>query len=500
VASVAADSGGGAFPLRELQRRRQSNGSGAVGGGSSSGNDGGASSRRSAPLRQSLPSSSPSSCTASSDSNGIDKYPAPTESLRLFGSSTFGSSLSPFTMASATGSGFGGGGHYSFGSLLGGVTSSSSFAGGDLFGDDEPQEEAVLLPQMQLTSTSSRSTSSPYSSSTTSTQRRRRYEFSVGPAALELNRRRRSSATASASASAAPRQPLLPVLPPPPPLPPLLRRTSTLASILSGPALSPVELSSTSTGAAAVSTRGATATGKDGDVPPVRSPRVSLPAFRFSVGTDSASDFYFDQVLSTNTNANNKSRVRASSRGTAAVAMGASSRRSAEERSVVDALVTLDSSESGDGKVEQQYGQRNKENSIDKHNSTATAAKPVPPLPAGVVALAHRHRHLFLDLPVSLKPCKCKETTRCLKLYCSCFRSGAVCDALVCRCKGCANVPEGVTGIGGTGGVDNSNRNGENAPGPRARAVIRCLLQRDDAFGARKKRARKGYCSCKRSR
>ncbi len=35
-------------------------------------------------------------------------------------------------------------------------------------------------------------------------------------------------------------------------------------------------------------------------------------------------------------------------------------------------------------------------------------------------------------------PCRCK-TSRCLKLYCSCFAAGQLCSAGVCRCDACFN-------------------------------------------------------------
>ena len=79
---------------------------------------------------------------------------------------------------------------------------------------------------------------------------------------------------------------------------------------------------------------------------------------------------------------------------------------------------------------------------------------------------------------------KCKKSTRCLKLYCSCFRVGALCNPALCNCVGCENKKEC--------GIPSENR---------AFAVQDILLRRPDAFEPRQKRnSVVGGCSCTRTR
>lgn len=77
--------------------------------------------------------------------------------------------------------------------------------------------------------------------------------------------------------------------------------------------------------------------------------------------------------------------------------------------------------------------------------------------------------------------CKCKSS-HCLKLYCTCFQTGAICDELICVCKGCKNTAA------------------ETKPrGARTIAIHDILNRRPDAFEPRlKKKTGKG-CACKKS-
>jgi hypothetical protein len=88
--------------------------------------------------------------------------------------------------------------------------------------------------------------------------------------------------------------------------------------------------------------------------------------------------------------------------------------------------------------------------------------------------------HLFSDVPISTKPCKCKNT-RCLKLYCSCFQSGVLCNAVMCKCQECANIHESVD---------------------REMSIIITWSRNKKAFAGRpkkKKRQAEG-CACKKTR
>jgi hypothetical protein len=83
------------------------------------------------------------------------------------------------------------------------------------------------------------------------------------------------------------------------------------------------------------------------------------------------------------------------------------------------------------------------------------------------------------SFPLTKKPCKC-GTSRCLKLYCDCFRSGLFCDSRICRCTDCYN--------------DISH----NQPhGDRQLAIKKILARRPHAFDVRIKRKRTGKgCGC----
>jgi Tesmin/TSO1-like CXC domain, cysteine-rich domain len=93
-----------------------------------------------------------------------------------------------------------------------------------------------------------------------------------------------------------------------------------------------------------------------------------------------------------------------------------------------------------------------------------------------------RAQELLNDTAYTIQACKCKNS-HCLKLYCNCFQTGTLCDALVCQCRGCENNAE------------------HSIPrGSRTRAIYEVLHRRLDAFGPRQ-RKRTGFgCSCKKSR
>ena len=54
----------------------------------------------------------------------------------------------------------------------------------------------------------------------------------------------------------------------------------------------------------------------------------------------------------------------------------------------------------------------------------------------------HKKKKAYPDSSVTKQVkicCNCKKT-RCLKLYCECFRAGVFCKD--CNCVSCANIPE----------------------------------------------------------
>jgi len=88
---------------------------------------------------------------------------------------------------------------------------------------------------------------------------------------------------------------------------------------------------------------------------------------------------------------------------------------------------------------------------------------------------------LRAPLTRSIIACKCKNS-QCLKLYCQCFQTGAVCDELICVCKDCKNTDK------------------ESAPrGARTIAIHDILHRRPDAFEPRLKKKTGQGCSCKKS-
>jgi hypothetical protein len=77
--------------------------------------------------------------------------------------------------------------------------------------------------------------------------------------------------------------------------------------------------------------------------------------------------------------------------------------------------------------------------------------------------------------------CNCVKS-KCLKLYCDCFRSGQFCDEDACACNSCLNTKE-ESGIGGR----------------RHLAIQQCLEKKPDAFTKKMKDAGSG-CACKNNR
>jgi Tesmin/TSO1-like CXC domain, cysteine-rich domain len=109
------------------------------------------------------------------------------------------------------------------------------------------------------------------------------------------------------------------------------------------------------------------------------------------------------------------------------------------------------------------------QNSPSKHTSHRTAdpsqSNPATAFPA-----------LFADAVITTKACRC-EHSKCLKLYCECFRIGVLCDEKHCRCKDCKNTPK------------------ENHPqGERQLAILRIIKKRPSAF---KPKVRRPVTSCK---
>lgn len=105
------------------------------------------------------------------------------------------------------------------------------------------------------------------------------------------------------------------------------------------------------------------------------------------------------------------------------------------------------------------------------------------PAVANIDRLLESHPHLFANVQLSIKPCKCKPKTQCLKLYCSCFQGGLLCNPRICKCLECKN---------------NAENNGRT--GIRAEAIAVMLRRRADAFDPRPRQRRIGSCACKSSR
>lgn len=90
---------------------------------------------------------------------------------------------------------------------------------------------------------------------------------------------------------------------------------------------------------------------------------------------------------------------------------------------------------------------------------------------------------LFVNPKSTNKQCRCPNT-KCLKLYCECFRNGVLCDARICKCRDCLNDPK-----------HNYRK------GPREYAILKIISKRPDAFfqGPRAHHTSKS-CTCKKSR
>jgi Tesmin/TSO1-like CXC domain, cysteine-rich domain len=78
--------------------------------------------------------------------------------------------------------------------------------------------------------------------------------------------------------------------------------------------------------------------------------------------------------------------------------------------------------------------------------------------------------------------CKCKNT-KCLKLYCSCFQAGKLCNSTLCRCNGCENTAKHSV-----------------AGGSRTKAIFDTLKRRPNAFDKRLRKKTGEGCFCKRTR
>jgi hypothetical protein len=129
---------------------------------------------------------------------------------------------------------------------------------------------------------------------------------------------------------------------------------------------------------------------------------------------------------------------------------------------------------------------------------STTTTMPVPPKPvweraalpptatngrarASVHDFETQYPQLFSMASVSAHACSCKRSTPCLTMYCGCFRAGLVCNAAVCKCKGCGNFP-GARG--------------------REMTVAACLAKDANSFcnAPKQQHGLKGYCSCGKNR
>ena len=83
-----------------------------------------------------------------------------------------------------------------------------------------------------------------------------------------------------------------------------------------------------------------------------------------------------------------------------------------------------------------------------------------------------------------LKPgeqaCNCIRS-QCLKLYCTCFQGGKVCNPEICTCVGCLNTAE-------------------DFGGKRKMAISATLEKRPDAFNVKKEKEIGAGCACKNNR
>ena len=82
-------------------------------------------------------------------------------------------------------------------------------------------------------------------------------------------------------------------------------------------------------------------------------------------------------------------------------------------------------------------------------------------------------------LPPGQVACNCIRS-RCLKLYCSCFQGGKVCNPDICTCVSCLNTVS-------------------DTSGHRQQAIQQCLEKRPDAFKSRVRDPGLG-CACKNNR
>ena len=93
-----------------------------------------------------------------------------------------------------------------------------------------------------------------------------------------------------------------------------------------------------------------------------------------------------------------------------------------------------------------------------------------------------RAKDLLNEVPYTVQACKCK-TSQCLKLYCTCFQQGTLCDELVCSCRKCENTAK------------------HSKPrGSRTRAIYEILNRRIDAFEPRERKQAAHGCSCRKSK
>ncbi len=93
-----------------------------------------------------------------------------------------------------------------------------------------------------------------------------------------------------------------------------------------------------------------------------------------------------------------------------------------------------------------------------------------------------RAKDLLNEVPYTVQACKCKNT-QCLKLYCTCFQQGTLCDELVCLCRKCENTAK------------------HSKPrGSRTRAIYEILNRRIDAFDPRERKQTGHGCSCRKSK